>query len=170
MDLLGPSSGIWARQDSNLRPNDYESSALTTAPRARDGLVPFRLRNFTSIQLAVSVAASVGGQFRGLLYRSPRCETAEFTEKNKGKNSIFHLPNTGRAHGFAGLMKSRVGMARGLRGCLGWEVLHASRIGIFWQFLVQLWQLNNAKLIIRMLDLSIQNKTFKIWIAAARTR
>ena len=25
---------VWARQDSNLRPSDYESPALTTAPRA----------------------------------------------------------------------------------------------------------------------------------------
>lgn len=25
----------WARQDSNLRPSDYESPALTAAPRAR---------------------------------------------------------------------------------------------------------------------------------------
>src|SRR3989304_4590600 len=26
---------LWARKDSNLRPSDYESPALTTAPRAR---------------------------------------------------------------------------------------------------------------------------------------
>ena len=26
---------LWARQDSNLRPSDYESPALTAAPRAR---------------------------------------------------------------------------------------------------------------------------------------
>jgi hypothetical protein len=26
----------WARQDSNLRPKDYESPALTAAPRARE--------------------------------------------------------------------------------------------------------------------------------------
>ena len=28
-------NGVWARQDSNLRPSDYESPALTAAPRAR---------------------------------------------------------------------------------------------------------------------------------------
>jgi hypothetical protein len=27
-------SKLWARQDSNLRPSDYESPALTAAPRA----------------------------------------------------------------------------------------------------------------------------------------
>ncbi len=31
---LHPFGCRWARQESDLRPNDYESSALTTAPRA----------------------------------------------------------------------------------------------------------------------------------------
>jgi hypothetical protein len=29
---------VWARQESDLRPSDYESPALTTAPRALDQL------------------------------------------------------------------------------------------------------------------------------------
>jgi hypothetical protein len=32
-----PWKGWWARQDSNLGPMDYESTALTTELRARDG-------------------------------------------------------------------------------------------------------------------------------------
>ncbi len=32
---MGHANNLWARQDSNLRPSDYESPALTAAPRAR---------------------------------------------------------------------------------------------------------------------------------------